>query len=106
VIANVAAGKPAPTLNRAHASLVGVMGEVLANYFGVAWIGTQHTGDWVLVTALGPGKEMFAGIQPHKEAFHRMLRLSGISFRNPEMTPEQAKRYLARAPRIRPVHWT
>jgi len=106
VIANVAAGKPAPTLNRAHANLVGVMGEVMANYLGVAWIGTQHTSDWTLVTALGPGKEMFAGIQPHKEAFHRMLRLSGISFRNPEMTPEQAKRYLARAPRIRPVHWT
>ncbi len=106
VIANVAAGKPAPTLNRAHASLVGVMGEVMANYLGVAWIGTQHTSDWTLVTALGPGKEMFAGIQPHKEAFHRMLRLSGVSFRNPEMTPEQAKRYLARAPRVRPVHWT
>jgi alkaline phosphatase len=106
VIANVAAGKPAPTLNRAHANLTGVMGEVLSNYFGIAWIGTQHTSDWTLVTALGPGKEMFAGIQPHKEAFHRMLRLSGISFRNPEMTPEQAKRYLARAPRIRPVHWT
>jgi alkaline phosphatase len=105
VIANVAAGKPAPTLNRAHANLTGVMGEVLSNYFGIAWIGTQHTSDWTLVTALGAGKEMFAGIQPHKEAFHRMLKLSGISFRNPEMTPEQAKRYLARAPRVRPVHW-
>ncbi|MCS6830758.1 MAG: alkaline phosphatase [bacterium] len=105
VVANVASGKPAPTLNRAHANLVGVLGEILSNYNGVAWIGTQHTSDWVLVTALGAGKEMFAGIQPHKEAFHRMLRLSGISFRNPEMTPEQAKRYLARAPRVRAAHW-
>ncbi|GIV21652.1 MAG: alkaline phosphatase [Armatimonadota bacterium] len=105
VVASVASGKTAPTLNRAHANLSGVLGEILSNYNGIAWIGTQHTGDWTLVTALGAGKEMFAGIQPHKEAFHRMLRLSGISFRNPEMTPEQAKRYLARAPRIRQVHW-
>lgn len=105
VIASVANGKSAPTLNRAHANLSGVLGEILSNYNGVAWIGTQHTGDWTLVTALGAGKEMFAGIQPHKEAFHRMLKLSGISFRNPEMTPEQAKRYLARAPRLHTVHW-
>lgn len=104
-IANVAQGKPAPTLNRAHAKLVGVLGEVLSNYTGIAWIGTQHTSDWTLVTALGAGKEMFAGIRPNKEAFYQMLRLTGISFRNPEMTPEQAKRYLARAPRVRQVHW-
>ncbi|MDW8104460.1 MAG: alkaline phosphatase [Armatimonadota bacterium] len=105
VVASVASGKPAPTLNRAHANLVGVLGEILSNYNGIAWIGTQHTGDWVLVTALGAGKEMFAGIQPHKEAFHRMLKLVGISFRNPEMSIEQARRYLARAPRVRPEHW-
>lgn len=105
VIADVANGKPAPTLNRAHANLSGVLGEILSNYNGVAWIGTQHTGDWTLVTALGAGKEMFAGIQPHKEAFHRMLKLSGISFRNPEMSPEQAKRYLARVPRAHRLHW-
>lgn len=104
-VASVAGGKPAPVLNRAHASLVGVLGEILSNYNGVAWIGTQHTGDWTLVTALGAGKEMFAGIQPHKEAFHRLLKLTGISFRNPEMTIEQAKRYLARTPRVRTVHW-
>lgn len=105
VIASVAQGKPAPALNRAHANLVGVLGEILSNYNGIAWIGTQHTGDWTLVTALGAGKEMFAGIRPHKEAFYQMLKLVGISFRNPEMTPEQAKRYLARAPRVREVHW-
>lgn len=105
VIASVAQGKPAPTLNRAHANLIGVLGEILSNYNGIAWIGTQHTGDWTLVTALGAGKEMFAGIRPHKEAFYQMLKLAGISFRNPEMTPEQAKRYLARAPRVREVHW-
>lgn len=105
IIASVAGGKPAPTLNRAHANLAGILGEVLSNYNGVAWTMMSHTSDWTLVTALGAGKEMFAGIQPHKEAFHRMLRLTGISFRNPEMTPEQAKRYLARAPRVRAVHW-
>lgn len=105
VIASVASGKPAPTLNRAHANLAGVLGEVLSNYNGVAWTMMSHTGDWVLVTALGAGREMFAGIQPHKEAFHRMLKLVGISFRNPEMTPEQAKRYLALAPRVGSVHW-
>ncbi|MGC8784189.1 MAG: alkaline phosphatase [Armatimonadota bacterium] len=105
VIASVASGKPAPTPNRAHANLAGVLGEVLSNYNGVAWTMMSHTSDWTLVTALGAGKEMFAGIQPHKEAFHRMLKLTGISFRNPEMTPEQAKRYLARAPRVRAVHW-
>lgn len=104
-IANVAQGKPAPTLNRAHAHLLGVLGEVLSNYNGIAWIGIQHTSDWTLVTALGAGKESFAGIRPHKEAFYQMLRLTGISFRNPEMTPKQAKRYLARAPRVRRVHW-
>lgn len=105
VIANVAQGKPAPAINRSHANLVGVLGEILSNYNGIAWIGTQHTSDWTLVTALGAGKEMFAGIRPHKEAFYQMLRLTGISFRNPEMTPEQAKRYLARAPHVRRVHW-
>lgn len=106
VIAMVALdSKKAPTLNRAHANLQGVLGEVLSNYNGVAWMGTQHTSDWTLVTALGAGKELFAGIQPHKQAFAQMLKLNGISFRNPEMTFEQAKRYLARAPRMRQLHW-
>ncbi len=97
--------KRAPVLNRAHANLQGVLGEVLSNYTGVAWIGTQHTSDWTLVTALGAGKELFAGIRPHKQAFAQMLKATGIVFRNPEMTPEQAKRYIARAPRVRRVHW-
>lgn len=104
-LANIAAEKPAPVLNRAHANLGGVLGQVLANYFGVGWVGTQHTSDWVLRTAIGAGKEWFAGISHHTTAFHTMLNLCGISFRNPEMTPEQAKRYLAAAPHVRSVHW-
>lgn len=105
VLAGIAAGKPAPVLNRLHANLGGALGEILSNYNGVAWIGMQHTSDWVLRTAIGPGKELFGGISHHTEAFQRMLRLSGMSFRNPEMTPEQAKRYLARAPHPHAVHW-
>ena len=97
--------KQAPVLNRSHANLQGVLGEILSNYNGVAWIGTQHTGDWALVTALGAGKELFACIRPHKQAFYQILKATGITYRNPEMSIEQAKRYIARAPRVRQLHW-
>ncbi len=94
-----------PALNRQHANLVGVLGAVLANYYGVGWTGVSHTSDPVLLTATGPGADRFAGLHPLTDAFAALTELLDIRHRNPSMTPEAARAFAADAPRLRQPHW-
>jgi alkaline phosphatase len=97
-------GKPAAAADRFR-NLPGLLGQVLSNHTGVGWIGMQHTSDLVLVTAVGAGAGQFHGIVRNCDAFERLLTLIGVQFRNPTMTPEDARQFAARAPRVRDVHW-
>ncbi len=79
-------------LNRQHSAFVGVLGQVLSNYWGVGWTGTRHTADLCPVLAIGPGCERFHGLKRNTDLFDDVLALMGVSFRNPSMSPDQARR--------------
>ncbi len=98
-------GRLPPVLGRQHANLVGVLGEVLSNHYGVGWTGVSHTSDPVLLTALGPGADRFAGLHPLTDAFEAVTDLFGIRHRNPKMTAAAAGHYVAQGPRITQPHW-
>jgi len=68
------------------------IGQVLGAHTGIGWTGTTHTADLVPVLALGPGRQRFEGLRANVDAFTVLSDLMGQSFRNPAMTPEQARR--------------
>jgi alkaline phosphatase len=61
------------------------LGQLLANYFGVGWIGTSHTSDYVPLLALGPGAERFRGFIKNTDVFRHYTDLAAIKHRNPEL---------------------
>lgn len=93
-------------LGKQHQNLVGTLGEILSNYTGIGWTGTTHTSDLALVTALGAGQERFNGWRLNRDAFDAITDLFDIRHANPQMTPAEARKYAAAAPREaeRP-HW-
>lgn len=60
------------------------LGQLLANYTGIGFIGTSHTSDYVPLTALGPGSKRFAGKYSGNRVFDHYMDLAGIDFRNPQ----------------------
>lgn len=62
---------------------VAALGQVLANHLGIGWTSTAHTGDFVLLTALGPGAERFRGFVQNTDVFYHYLALADIDYRNP-----------------------
>jgi alkaline phosphatase len=84
---------PKGILNQQHASFVGVMGQVLSNITGIGWTGTTHTSDLALLTARGPGATRLAGVHGAPYAFGCLTAALGIRFRNPCMSPQEARRY-------------
>ncbi|MEM7756227.1 MAG: alkaline phosphatase [Planctomycetota bacterium] len=50
-----------------------VLGQVLANHFGVAFVSPNHTADYVELTAWGPGSEPVAGLMDNIE-LHTLMR--------------------------------
>lgn len=61
------------------------LGQLLANYTGVNWIGTSHTSDYVPVVAIGPGSERFGGFIQNTDVFAHYTELADIRFRNPSL---------------------
>ena len=49
-----------------------VLGSVLANHFGVAFLSPNHTADMVEVTALGPGAERIRPIIDNTDLYRVM----------------------------------
>lgn len=64
---------------------------VLGNHTKVTWTSTNHTSDYVLVTAVGPGAEQFAGLTQNTSYFDWILAHKGIRHANPTMSFERAK---------------
>jgi alkaline phosphatase len=104
-LAGALKGTLPPIWNRQHRSLQGLLGQILSNYNGYGWVGTSHTADYTWITALGTGREEFHGLIRNTDAFYKMLKLFGLSHKNPSMTPEEARKYISRAPRIRTEDW-
>ncbi len=104
-IAGALANRMPPVWNRGQANLQGLLGSILANYNGIGWNSTHHTADYTWITAIGPGREEFHGLVRNTDAFYKMLKLFGLSHKNPSMTPEEARKYMSRAPKITTPDW-
>jgi alkaline phosphatase len=104
-IANALANRMPPIWNRQHQNLNGLLGQILSNYNGIGWTGTSHTADYVWLTALGAGREEFHGLIRNTDAFYKMLKLFGLSHKNPSMTPQEARKYRAHLPESERLHW-
>jgi len=76
-------GDPRSGAPREDESVVGRLGWILGHYNGIGWTGVAHTADWVLLSALGPGRERFQGLMRHTDAFEQLARLLEIRHRNP-----------------------
>lgn len=61
------------------------LGQLLANYYGIGWTGTNHTSDHVPLVALGPGAGRFGGFIDNTDVFRLYTELAGIRFRNPAL---------------------
>lgn len=55
-----------------------VMGSILANYTSINFIGTNHTGDYVELAALGPGIEVLDQFTRNTELFDLMAQAAGV----------------------------
>lgn len=93
-------------LNTRLDKTVGILGQAAGNHTGIGWMSTDHTSDYVVLTALGPGSERFAGQIRNTKCFELMAEYMGSSFRNPAMTADQARKYLrAAAMPVDQPHW-
>lgn len=87
------AGEKSVSLNVQHDKPAGILGLVAGNHTGIQWTGTQHTSDYTLVTAIGPGSERFRGAVRNTECFRHMAQFMGSNFRNPEMDLDTAMKF-------------
>ncbi|HEU0139522.1 MAG TPA: alkaline phosphatase [Bryobacteraceae bacterium] len=105
-VRSAAAGVRKLSLNSRLDKLAGILGQAVGNHTGIGWVSTDHTSDFVLLTALGPGSKLFNGQIRNTKCFDNIVDLMGSKFRNPMMTFEQAKRFLrASAARHESRHW-
>jgi alkaline phosphatase len=49
-----------------------VMGQIVANYCDVNWVGGSHTGDYVELASYGPGSEAIDGFVRNTQLFDVM----------------------------------
>ena len=52
----------------------GVLGQILANYTNIGWTGNSHTGDYVELSAVGPGSEMIQPFNLNTDMFTLMCK--------------------------------
>jgi alkaline phosphatase len=55
-----------------------VLGQILANYVGVNFVGGQHTSDYVELLAFGPGSESLSGFARNTDLFNLMTVSGGV----------------------------
>lgn len=68
----------------------------LSNHTCVGWTGRQHTDAYVPVTAVGPGRELFAGLNANVSFHGKLLSLRGLKDENPpQMSKEDAEKAVA-----------
>jgi alkaline phosphatase len=89
-----AAGKRMVSINRVQDNFRGVLGQVLFNYYGVGFTTMNHTSEYTVTCATGPGSLPFEGLLLNTQVFPRLVGYMGIKHVNPSMTPEQAAKYM------------
>lgn len=68
-------------------------GAIMGNHTKVTFTSGNHTSDHVLLTAMGPGSEQIQGLVQNTSLFDMMLATRGLSYSNPHMDFETAKRH-------------
>lgn len=81
-------------------SFTGLAGQILGNHTKVQWVGNSHTQDYTVITAKGPGQQLFSGLVLNTDYYHITTGLFGIDHKNPSMTIEQARRVAYARPRF------
>ncbi len=105
-VCSAAAGVKRLSLNTRLDKTAGILGQAAGNHTGIGWVSTDHTSDYTLVTALGPGRERFSGQIRNTRCFENMVDLMGSKFRNPTMNIEKARTFLSAAlDRRSQPHW-
>ena len=56
-----------------------VMGQIVANYCDVNWIGGSHTADYVELASFGPGSEALEGFVINTQLFNVMTEAAGVT---------------------------
>ncbi len=59
-------------------SVNAVLGQILANFLEVGWVGNTHTSDYVELAAIGPGSERVKAFNRNTEMFTLMTRVLGL----------------------------
>lgn len=70
-----------------------VLAMVLQNHTKVGFTSNNHTSEYVLVSAVGPGKEMCAGVVQNTSFFEMMLASRDLKVNNPTMSFEDAAKH-------------
>lgn len=92
-------------INKQFEKLAGILGQVFSNHTGIGWVGTSHTSDYVITTAVGPGAAQFAGLIKNTDVFPRLTRLMGFAYKNPAMDPATARKFAAFIPPRERADW-
>ena len=91
LIADAVANKFPKTGNHFQQSKNAVFANVLANYTRVGFTSGNHTSDWVLLSAFGPGADQFnQGVVQNVDINGILLGFRGLKHNNPRMTFEEA----------------
>jgi hypothetical protein len=95
-----------PVWNRQHRNLQGLLGQILSNYNGYGWTGTYAHSGLHLDYRVRRGTRGVPRADPqHRRLLQDACTLFGLSHKNPSMTPEEARKFMSRAPRIRTEDW-
>lgn len=107
VVADAAAGKSPFASSIFYGALNPTLAIVLGNHTKITWTSTNHTSDHVFVTAVGPGREAFAGLTQNTAMFDMMLAAKGLKHANPTMSFEDAAKAYEKwkAAGEPPPHW-
>lgn len=80
-------------VNRLHRNFSCAFNALIGNHIGVGWVGSSHTEDYVILTAMGPMQDRLNALLPNTAAFRVMADAMGSDFRNPTMTFEEAMQH-------------
>jgi alkaline phosphatase len=56
----------------------GVMGQIIASFTGINFIGDAHTADYVELASLGPGSERIGGFVKNTDLFNLVTETTGV----------------------------
>lgn len=74
--ASLAAG-PVAEWNHLLAKPEGLLGQFCGNHTGIGWVGTTHTTDPTLISAIGPQAQRFSGMVVNSEVFGHLCEVLG-----------------------------